>query len=110
MSQLISRHRTLTLAAIAVLMLAILPLILPHFWLPVFITFFLYSCFALGWNVVMGYAGQLSLVQTLFVGAGVYVPGLLFMHYRLSPWIGLWGGVALAVGIGAFLGFLCFRY
>jgi len=104
------RNRILVLAVIAVLLLAVLPIIIPGFWLPVFITFFLYSCWALGWNVVMGYAGQLSLVQTLFVGAGVYVPGLLFMHYRLSPWIGMWGGAALAVGIGAFLGFLCFRY
>jgi len=74
------------------------------------ITFFLYACLALGWNVIMGYAGQISLAQTLFIGAGVYAPALLFMYFGISPWLGMWAGVFIAVALGAFIGYLSFRY
>jgi len=33
------------------------------------------------WNVMMGFAGQLSLGHSLYVGVGAYAAGAIFFHY-----------------------------
>jgi branched-chain amino acid transport system permease protein len=104
-----SGRNTLIIAAVAVLLL-LSPVVLPPVWTPVIMSFCLFACMALGWNIVMGYAGQLSLAQTLFVGAGVYTPGLLFFYFRFTPWVGMWLGVVIAAILAAVMGYLCFRY
>ena len=40
------------------------------------------------WNVMMGFAGQLSLGHSLYVGVGAYVAAGLFVHYGIGPWAG----------------------
>ena len=67
---------------------------------------FLGSC----WNIIGGYAGQLSLGHGTFVGIGAYTSTLLFNILGLSPWIGSFIGAFLAAIIGFFTGFLCFRF
>jgi branched-chain amino acid transport system permease protein len=61
------------------------------------------------WNVMMGFAGQLSLGHTLYVGLGAYAAAGLFFHYGVGPWAGVWLAIALCSGAGAFIGFLAFR-
>ena len=39
---------------------------------------------------MMGFAGQLSLGHSLYVGVGAYAAGALFFHYGIGPWAGLW--------------------
>lgn len=67
---------------------------------------FLGSC----WNIVGGYAGQLSLGHGTFVGVGAYTSTLLLNIFGLSPWIGSFIGALLAAIIGLIVGFLCFRF
>jgi branched-chain amino acid transport system permease protein len=62
------------------------------------------------WNVMMGFAGQLSLGHSLYVGLGAYASAALFVHFGIGPWAGLWLGVALAAGAGAAIGVLGFRF
>jgi branched-chain amino acid transport system permease protein len=62
------------------------------------------------WNVMMGFAGQLSLGHSLYVGVGAYVAGGLFFHTGLGPWAGLWLAIALCVALGLVIGFLAFRF
>ena len=62
------------------------------------------------WNIVGGYTGLLSLGHGTFVGIGAYVSTLLFMHLRLTPWIGMLGGGLVAAGVGVFVGYLSFRF
>ena len=62
------------------------------------------------WNVMMGFAGQLSLGHSLYVGVGAYAAGALFFHYGIGPWAGLWLAIALSVLIGLVIGFLAFRF
>src|SRR5438270_6430341 len=65
-------------------------LALPHFAgayaisLATLILYFAYSGQA--WNVMMGFAGQLSLGHSLYVGVGAYAAGALFFHYGVGPW------------------------
>ncbi len=72
------------------------------------ILFFAYSGQA--WNVMMGFAGQLSLGHSLYVGVGAYAAAGLFVHYGVGPWAGVWIAVALCVALGCVIGFLAFRF
>ena len=62
------------------------------------------------WNVMMGFAGQLSLGHSLYVGVGAYAAAALFVHYGIGPWAGIWLSIALCVALGAAIGFLAFRF
>lgn len=62
------------------------------------------------WNVMMGFAGQLSLGHSLYVGLGAYAAAALYVHFGLGPWIGLWLSVVVCVAIGCFIGMLAFRF
>jgi branched-chain amino acid transport system permease protein len=72
------------------------------------ILFFAYTGQA--WNVMMGFAGQLSLGHALYVGLGAYVSAGLFARYGVGPWAGLWVAVLVCVAAGAIIGFLAFRF
>jgi len=62
------------------------------------------------WNVMMGFAGQLSLGHSLYVGVGAYAAGALFFHYGIGPWAGLWLAMLFCVALGLVIGFLAFRF
>jgi len=62
------------------------------------------------WNVMMGFAGQLSLGHAVYVGIGGYAAGALFYHYGVGPWAGLWLAMLLCVALGLVIGFLAFRF
>ena len=62
------------------------------------------------WNVMMGFAGQLSLGHSLFVGLGAYAAAALFVKFGIGPWAGVWVAMALCVAAGAAIGLLAFRF
>ena len=59
---------------------------------------------------MMGFAGQLSLGHSLYVGVGAYAAAALFVHYGIGPWVGLWRVDGRLVAAGAVIGFLAFRF
>ena len=104
-----SRRAGVLLAILAVALLA-LPAVASSYVLSV-ATLILFFAFAgQAWNVMMGFAGQLSLGHSLYVGVGAYAAAGLFFHYGLGPWAGLWLAILLCVLIGAAIGFLAFRF
>lgn len=62
------------------------------------------------WNVMMGFAGQLSLGHALYVGLGAYAAAALFTQFGIGPWAGIWLAMALCVAAGVVIGFLAFRF
>ncbi len=62
------------------------------------------------WNIMMGFAGQLSLGHALYVGLGAYTAAALYVHFGIGPWIGLLAAVPVAMVAGAIIGFLAFRF
>jgi branched-chain amino acid transport system permease protein len=62
------------------------------------------------WNIMMGFAGQLSIGHALYVGLGAYASAALFVHVGLPPWIGMLVGAALAALVGSAIGALGFRF
>jgi branched-chain amino acid transport system permease protein len=72
------------------------------------ILYFAYTTQA--WNVMMGFAGQLSLGHALYVGIGAYSAGALFYHFGIGPWVGLPLAIVLAALAGLVIGCLAFRF
>jgi branched-chain amino acid transport system permease protein len=90
--------------------LVALPLFAGNYALSV-VTLILYFAYTgQAWNVMMGFAGQLSLGHALYVGVGAYAAGGLFFHYGIGPWAGVWLAMLLCVALGLFVGFLAFRF
>src|SRR5262245_62932170 len=87
-----------------------LPLVLGSYAVTLFIFIFLYAYLGQAWNIVGGYAGQLSAGHAAFVGVGAYTAAVLSLSAGLTPWVGMFVGGALAAVLGAFIGFLGFRF
>lgn len=82
---------------------AVVPQLTDDFFLMnMFIYVFLFMALGHGWNIIGGYAGQISLGHAVMFAAGAYTTAILWTSYGISPIIGLWiaGGVALLVGLG----------
>ena len=62
------------------------------------------------WNVMMGFAGQLSLGHALFLGVGAYSAAALFFHFGIGPWASVWLSIALCVLLAMSISALAFRY
>jgi len=61
------------------------------------ITTFYYAYLAQAWNILGGYAGQLSLGHAAFFSIGAYTSAVLAIHWGISPWLGMFVGAVLAM-------------
>ncbi len=68
-----------------------------------------YAAASSAWNLVGGYAGQLSLGHAAFFGIGAYTSTLLYLNFDISPWLGLLIGGALAMIFAIGISYPCFR-
>ncbi len=103
-------RRAALLLALLGAALMLLPLVASPYLLSV-ATLILFFAFAgQAWNVMMGFAGQLSLGHSLYVGLAGYAAAGLFFHTGIGPWAGLWLALLLCVAAGAAVGFLAFRF
>src|ERR1700704_2122183 len=64
----------------------------------------LYAIAASAWNIVGGYAGQVSVGHVVFFGCGAYASMAAYSHLGWPPIVGAPLGVAAAVGIAAVIG------
>jgi len=70
------------------------------FWTNLFVLLFVFAALTTAWNIVGGYAGQLSLGHAVFYGIGGYTATLLTANFGITPWIGMIAG-ALISGVVA---------
>ncbi len=61
------------------------------------------------WNIVGGYAGQISLGHAAFFGVGAYTSSVLFINFGVNPWLGMLAGGAAAAIVSLPVGLSCFR-
>jgi len=61
------------------------------------------------WNIVGGYAGQVSLGHAAFFGLGAYTSTLLLTNFGVSPWFGMIAGGLVAAMLSVGFGWSCFR-
>src|SRR5215510_10391050 len=64
----------------------------------------LYAIAASAWNIVGGYAGQVSVGHVVFFGCGAYAAMGSYTKFGLSPLFGIPGGIVIAVALAAVIG------
>ena len=88
----------LVLAAV----LAVVPLFLPNsFYFDVAIRAILNAIVCVGLNLLIGYAGQISLGHAGFLGLGAYASAVLAANFGWNPYLAMLAG-AIGVGVLAF--------
>jgi branched-chain amino acid transport system permease protein len=107
--QHVSRYKMLSLAALVVVVLG-LPLVVTNsFAIDIFIRILLFSFIGVAWNLMGGYAKQLSLGHAAYFGLGAYTSTILQVDFGISPWIGMIAGGVVAMLASLPISWLCFR-
>ena len=87
-----------------------LPLVVTSsFAIDIFIRILLFSFIGVAWNLMGGYAKQLSLGHAAYFGLGAYTSTILQIDFGISPWIGMVAGGVVAMLASLPIGWLCFR-
>lgn len=102
------RGWTLLLVTVSLLLSA--PLFINDYFITLFILIFYLAYVGQAWNIMMGFAGQLSLGHALFVGLGAYTAAILFIQFGLSPWVGAVVSIAISGAVAIVVGYLAFRF
>jgi branched-chain amino acid transport system permease protein len=74
----------------------------------IFITICIFAALSTAWNIVGGYAGQLSLGHAMFYGIGSYA-AVMLTNAGITPWIGMFVGAGVAVVAAVIVSYPCFR-
>lgn len=86
-----------------------LPLIVGEFWIHVAIEIFILGLFAVSFNMIFGYMGQLSFGHAAFYGVGAYATGLLMVKTSLPLPICLLASMISAGLCAIVIGYFCVR-
>ena len=73
------------------------------------ILIFRYALLAEAWNILGGYAGQVSLGHAVFFGLGAYTSSFMLIQWGITPWLGMVVGILIAVVVSIVIGYPCFR-
>jgi branched-chain amino acid transport system permease protein len=64
----------------------------------------IHALLVVGLNLLMGYAGQISLGHAAFFGLGAYASGILTVTYGVNPWLALVAGMIISGGAAFLIG------
>ncbi len=97
--------KKLLLLAFLVVAVVVFPrVVASSYWLNLINLAISFSIAAIGLNIVLGYAGQLSLAQAAFWGIGAYTSALLTTQLGVPVWIGMFAAFFMAASFGVLLG------
>lgn len=97
-------YRLTPVLAIAVL-IAVVPVFFPStYYYRVAALVYVFALAALGLNLLMGFAGQVSLGHAGFMGIGAYAVAIGPTHFGLPTWLSLLVGAALSAGVAFLVG------
>ncbi|HWV44340.1 branched-chain amino acid ABC transporter permease [Pseudorhodoplanes sp.] len=102
-------HGLALLALFAAALIAA-PYLVSNYILSVLIIVLYFAYVGQAWNLMIGFAGLLSLGHALFVGIGAYASAALFIKFGIPPLIGVFVSITLAMVMGCFIGYLGFRF
>jgi branched-chain amino acid transport system permease protein len=94
---------------LAALVLALPVVVRSAFAIDIFIRVLLFSFIGVAWNLMGGYAKQLSLGHAAYFGLGAYTSTILLIRFGVSPWLGMVAGGIVAMLASLPIGALCFR-
>lgn len=91
-------------------LLLVIPLIIQSpFVYHLFVLICVYGALATAWNIVGGYAGQLSLGHAVFYGVGSYTATLLVINFGITPWLGMFVGAGISALVAVMIAYPTFR-
>ena len=96
---------------VAILLLVTAPPLLTsnQFLLHLGITVLLWTLLGAAWNLLGGFAGQVSFGHATFFGVGAYTTMILYLKVGLPPWYGMLVGGLVSVVVSLPIGLICFR-
>ena len=97
---------TSPLALVGLLVLVIaatLPLYVSGYILGLLIVAYYFGVFAMAWDLLFGFAGEVNFGPTFLIGLGAYTAGILDGRYGLPIWFDLVAGSVVAVAAGILL-------
>jgi branched-chain amino acid transport system permease protein len=102
--------RAVVLLAALFAVLLIAPWLVNDYLLTVLIVVLYFAFTGQAWNIMMGFAGQLSLGHAIYAGLGGYIAAVLFARFGIAPWIGFLAVIPVTAACGATIGLLAFRF
>jgi branched-chain amino acid transport system permease protein len=98
------------LVAVVLLALFLAPLYLTNNYnIRVLVLVCIFGAAAVGWNLLGGYANQISLGHAVFFGIGAYAVVIFQGHYGLSPWLAMPVGMIVAIVAALIIGWPTFQ-
>jgi len=96
-----------------IIVLVIIPLV-PFvannsFFQHVLILILLFASMSQSWNILGGYAGQVSFGHSVFFGIGAYGAGMAVVKYGMAPWPGILIGAFMASIVAVIISYPCFK-
>ncbi len=101
---------SLSLLGLLLAVLVAAPWFVGDYLVTILILIFYFAYVGQAWNVMMGFAGQLSLGHALYVGLAGYLAAFLFKDFGVGPWLGFVASVPVTMLAGAIIGFLALRF
>jgi len=93
-----------------IMVLALLPLVwTSDYYRHIFILTFIWVIIGSAWNLLSGYAGQVSFGHAIFFGTGAYTAGLCVTKLHISAWWGMLFAGPVTMLVGFIIGWICFR-
>jgi branched-chain amino acid transport system permease protein len=106
----VSKNLKGILFSLFVLALLLFPMIITNkYQVHTMVMIFFWASTTAAWNLIGGFAGQVSLGHAAFFGIGAYTSTLLYIRLGVSPWIGLFLGGILAAIVAALISYPCFK-
>jgi len=88
----------------------LLPLVTGPYFQTVMISLFFWAFVGIAWNIMGGYAGQISLGHAAFLGSGMYTSAILYVFLGISPWLSIFVGALFSLGLALIIGYLSFQF
>ncbi len=96
--------------AIALIVLIAAPWVVPDpFYVHLMIMVLMWTVLGAAWNILGGFAGQVSFGHSAFLGAGAYTTMILYLRLGIAPWYGIVLAGIVAALIAVPIGLICFR-
>jgi branched-chain amino acid transport system permease protein len=80
-----------------------MPALMKQYYLNMLTEIIIFSLYAVGYNLLLGYAGLLSFGHAMFFGLGAFMTAIAIIHI---PGLALWNAILIGIAITVFAGFV----
>lgn len=99
----IFKSRLFWIALVVIAVASTLPLYVSGYVLGVLTVAYYFGVFAMAWDLLFGFAGEVNFGPTFLIGVGAYTAGIINNQYGLSPYLCIFIGAMASVIAGVVL-------